>query len=110
MQLTAARIPDRDRLLRELVDAGVRLAADITLFPGTILQGRTRVGEGAKLGPSVRLVDCAVGEGAVVELTVGRDAEIGAGAVVGPFADLHPGTHIAPGERTGPFYTAAGDE
>ncbi|MGI8982926.1 MAG: hypothetical protein ACR2HM_00055 [Acidimicrobiales bacterium] len=93
------------------VDASVRLAADVTLFPGAILQGRTRVGEGARLGPDVRLVDCLVGEGAHVEQSVGYDAVVGPSAIVGPFAVLQPGSHISAGTTTGSFYTAtAGDE
>ncbi len=89
------------------VDASVRLAPDVTLLPGTVLQGRTVVSEGARLGPHVRLVDCSVGAGASVEQTVGYDAAIGASAVVGPFATLPPGTEIAPAVTTGSFYNAS---
>jgi bifunctional UDP-N-acetylglucosamine pyrophosphorylase/glucosamine-1-phosphate N-acetyltransferase len=85
------------------IDATVELARDVTIFPNTLLQGRTLVGEGAELGPDSRLVDCAVGAGARVEKTVARDAEIGAGAVVGPFATLEPGAQVAPGARIAPF-------
>ena len=46
-----------------------------------------------------------VREGAAVEHTVGDHAEIGADAVVGPFAVLSPGSHVAAGVRTGAFYT-----
>jgi len=92
---------------RSYVDASVRLAADVTIFPGTILQGRTTVGEGAKLGPHVRLVDCAIGEGASLEQVTGYDAVVGPSAIVGPFAVLQPGSHISPGSTTGSFYTAS---
>jgi bifunctional UDP-N-acetylglucosamine pyrophosphorylase/glucosamine-1-phosphate N-acetyltransferase len=92
------------------VDASVRLASDVTLYPGTLLQGRTVVGTAAVLGPEVRLVDCAVGDGARVQHTVGNDAEIGPGAVVGPYAVLGPGSHVAGGSSTGPFYTASAGE
>jgi len=93
------------------VDATVRLAPDVTLFPGTMLHGRTVVGAGARIGPAVRLVDCLVGRNALIEHSVGHDAEIGDDAVVGPFAALQPGSQIPPGTRTGPFYTAtAGDD
>ena len=33
------------------IDTTVSLAADVTLFPGTILQGRTVIGEGVEIGP-----------------------------------------------------------
>ncbi len=92
---------------RTVVDAGVRLAPDVVLHPGAMLQGRTVVGTGAVLGPDVRLVDCAVGKAARIEHTVGYEAEVGPGAVVGPFAFLRPGSHIAPGATTGQFYTAS---
>ncbi|CAB4734613.1 MAG: NTP transferase domain-containing protein [Actinobacteria bacterium] len=88
------------------IDTTVHIGADVTVFPGTMLQGRTVIGEGADIGPNTRLVDCAVGAGARVEETVGHDAEIGPGAVVGPFAVLQPGDAIAPGLETGAFYTS----
>jgi bifunctional UDP-N-acetylglucosamine pyrophosphorylase/glucosamine-1-phosphate N-acetyltransferase len=93
-----------------LIDWAVRLSTDVALYPGTILQGRTFVGAHARLGPNVRLVDCAVGEGARVQETVARDAEIGPGARVGPYALLRPGSHIADGATTGPFYTGTSGE
>jgi bifunctional UDP-N-acetylglucosamine pyrophosphorylase/glucosamine-1-phosphate N-acetyltransferase len=95
---------------RTYIDATVELSTDVTLFPGTMLQGRCVVGPGAQLGPATRLVDCIVGEAATVEHTVGRDAEIGDRAQVGPFAMLEPGSVIAADARTGPFYTATSDD
>jgi bifunctional UDP-N-acetylglucosamine pyrophosphorylase / glucosamine-1-phosphate N-acetyltransferase len=95
---------------RTYVDATVELAPDVTLFPGTVLQGRCVVGPGAELGPDTRLVDCVVGAGSVLEHTVGRDADVGANAVVGPFAALEPGSRVPDGARTGPFYTAVPSE
>ena len=74
------------------VDVTVRLAAGVVLRPGTILEGHTVVGAGAVIGPHTRLVDCAVGAGAVVEMSQGSDAEIGPGTHVGPFAALGPAT------------------
>lgn len=88
------------------VDVTVELSPDVTLFPGTILQGTTVIGAGAEIGPSTRLVDTKVGAGAVVANTVARNAVIGADCVVGPFAALDPGAELAPGTRTGAFYTA----
>lgn len=91
---------------RTAIDTTVRLSPDVTLFPGTLLQGDTVVGERAEIGPDTRLVDCAVGADAVIEKTMARDAEIGAGAHVGPFAVLESGAHVDPGVATGAFYTA----
>src|SRR3954462_13377033 len=95
---------------RTYIDRAVRLAPDVTIFPGTLLQGTTVIGEGAELGPDTRHVDCTIGSGAVVERTVGRHADVGHDAVVGPYAVLEPGAHIRPGARTGSFYTATAEE
>jgi bifunctional UDP-N-acetylglucosamine pyrophosphorylase/glucosamine-1-phosphate N-acetyltransferase len=95
------------------VDATVELAADVTLFPGAMLQGRTAIGEGVEIGPGCRLVDTTVGERSRLEHTVARLAEIGPDCTVGPYAVLEPGSQVPSGTRTGPFYTgttAAGSE
>jgi bifunctional UDP-N-acetylglucosamine pyrophosphorylase/glucosamine-1-phosphate N-acetyltransferase len=86
------------------VDTTVVLGSDVTLLPGTILQGRTVVGSGCEIGPGTRLVDTVVAQGCVVESSVARDAEIGEGARVGPYAVLEPGDSVPAGFRTGPFY------
>jgi bifunctional UDP-N-acetylglucosamine pyrophosphorylase / glucosamine-1-phosphate N-acetyltransferase len=95
---------------RTYLDATVQLAPDVTIFPGTMLQGRCLIGAGAELGPDTRLVDCVVGAGATVEATVGRDAEVGERAVVGPFAVLEAGSSVPSDTRTGPFYTAGTED
>ena len=87
------------------IDATVSLGRDVTLYPGTMLQGRTVVGDGCEIGPDTRLVDAVVGNDAVVEHAVAREAEIGAGAHVGPYAVLEPGSEVASDTVTGAFYT-----
>ncbi len=89
------------------VDATVRLAADVTLFPGVVLQGHTVVGPDTEIGPGTHLIDCAVGARCVLEHTVGRDAEVGDDSWVGPFAVLEPGAQVPSGATTGAFYTAS---
>ncbi|HSH62167.1 MAG TPA: hypothetical protein VK988_21465, partial [Acidimicrobiales bacterium] len=75
-----------------------------------LLAGSTRVGGAARIGPHTRLVDCLVGERAVVEQANGLQAEIGADARVGPFAALGPGSRVAPATVTGPFFTTGVDD
>ncbi|MFZ9629859.1 MAG: bifunctional UDP-N-acetylglucosamine diphosphorylase/glucosamine-1-phosphate N-acetyltransferase GlmU [Ilumatobacteraceae bacterium] len=88
------------------IDVTVRLGRDVTIYPGTMLQGDTVVGDGCELGPQTRLVDATVGDGAVVEQTVGTECTIGDGAHVGPFAHLPQGSAVVSGAVTGAFYTA----
>jgi len=89
------------------VDVTVHLSRDVTLFPGTMLQGSTVVAAGSEIGPGTHLVDCVVGPGAVVAHSVAHEAEIGEGARVGPYAALSPGTVVPAWTVTGPFYTGS---
>jgi bifunctional UDP-N-acetylglucosamine pyrophosphorylase/glucosamine-1-phosphate N-acetyltransferase len=91
------------------IDVTVELSRDVTLFPGTMLQGTTVVAAGCEIGPDTRLVDCVVGSGAMVENSVGRDSEVGDDAHVGPYAYLAPGTSVPSSASTGAFYTAPAD-
>ena len=88
------------------LDTSVRLAPDVTLLPGVILEGVTTVGAGAVLGPSVHLVDCEVAPGARLSHTVASHAVIGEQCSVGPYVVLEEGTRLAPGERRGPHFAS----
>jgi bifunctional UDP-N-acetylglucosamine pyrophosphorylase / glucosamine-1-phosphate N-acetyltransferase len=85
------------------VDVTAELAPDVTLLPGTQLHGRTTVAGGATVGPDTTLLDCEVGPGADVVRTHGTGATIGAGANVGPFAYLRPGTALGERGKIGTF-------
>jgi bifunctional UDP-N-acetylglucosamine pyrophosphorylase/glucosamine-1-phosphate N-acetyltransferase len=91
------------------VDTTVTIGRDVTLFPGTILQGDTTIGDGTELGPNTRLDDCTVGAGCVVENSTGRRARVGDGAHVGPYAVLEPGAEVPADARSGPFYTSTAE-
>jgi bifunctional UDP-N-acetylglucosamine pyrophosphorylase/glucosamine-1-phosphate N-acetyltransferase len=85
------------------VDSDVTLAPDVVLLPGTQLLGATAVAEDAVIGPDCTLKDCEIGRGARVVRAYGELAVIGAGANVGPFSYLRPGTVLGDGGKIGAF-------
>jgi bifunctional UDP-N-acetylglucosamine pyrophosphorylase/glucosamine-1-phosphate N-acetyltransferase len=85
------------------IDLKATLAEDVELLPGTHIAGSTTVARGAKIGPQTTLLDCEVGEDAVVSRTDATLAVIGARASVGPFAYLRPGTELAQDGKIGTF-------
>jgi bifunctional UDP-N-acetylglucosamine pyrophosphorylase/glucosamine-1-phosphate N-acetyltransferase len=86
------------------VDADVRVGRDTVLYPGVRLEGRTAVGENCVVGPGSLLADATLGDGVTVRAyCVVAEAEVGAGASVGPFAHLRPGTVLEAGARVGTF-------
>ena len=90
------------------VDAGVTIAADVTLLPGTQLHGSTTVASGAQIGPDTTLTDVQVGEGAHVLRTHGSESIVGPHASVGPFAYLRPGTNLGTSGKIGAFVEVKG--
>ncbi|GAA2087224.1 bifunctional UDP-N-acetylglucosamine diphosphorylase/glucosamine-1-phosphate N-acetyltransferase GlmU [Brevibacterium salitolerans] len=85
------------------IDADVVIAPDVTVLPGVQLHGACDIATGAVIGPDTTLADTEVGEGAQVIRTHGSLAVIGAGASVGPFAYLRPGTELGPEGKIGTF-------
>ena len=85
------------------VDVDVEVGRDSVLLPGTILDGGTRLGERARVGPHTHLTDCDVGPDASVHSSRATAAVIGPGATVGPFAHLRDGTRLEAGSKAGAF-------
>jgi bifunctional UDP-N-acetylglucosamine pyrophosphorylase/glucosamine-1-phosphate N-acetyltransferase len=120
---TAAELAEAARLLRrrrneslmaagasledpETIHVGLDVAveADAVIRPFTILEGKTWVAAGARIGPYARLVDARVGPGAqVLDHCLLRECVVEAGALVGPFAHIRPESRIGARAKVGNF-------
>lgn len=85
------------------IDLRATLAEDVVLLPNVHIAGATTVSRGATIGPDTTLLDCEVGEDAVVKRTDATLAVIGPKATVGPFAYLRPGTELGEGGKIGTY-------
>jgi bifunctional UDP-N-acetylglucosamine pyrophosphorylase/glucosamine-1-phosphate N-acetyltransferase len=85
------------------IEASVEIGRDTIILPGTLLRGETKIGSDCVIGPSADLLDTVVGDGALVEHSVGRGAAIGAGVSVGPYAYLRPGTVLGEFSKVGAY-------
>ena len=88
------------------IDAGVSIEPDVEILPGTFLHGATSIATGAVVGPDTTLVDCEVGEGARIRRSEATLAVFAAGAEVGPFAYIRPGTELGERGKIGAFVEA----
>ncbi len=88
------------------IDADVSIESDVEILPGTFLHGATSIATGAIIGPDTTLTDCEVGEGARVRRSEATLAAFHAGAEVGPFAFIRPGTELGEGGKIGAFVEA----
>ena len=117
VQLSQARRLLNDRLLEAAmlagvtvvdpastwIDAQVTVEPDAVVHPGTQLLGRTHLSAGCEVGPNSRLTDTTVGADATVINAVALESRIGAGAGVGPYAYLRPGTVLGPKAKAGTY-------
>jgi bifunctional UDP-N-acetylglucosamine pyrophosphorylase/glucosamine-1-phosphate N-acetyltransferase len=89
---------------RTYIDVNVEVGNDTIIEPGVMLQGRTVIGEEARLGAGCRIADTTVGRGTeILPYCVVATAKIGRGCRIGPFAHLRPETELDEGARLGNF-------
>jgi bifunctional UDP-N-acetylglucosamine pyrophosphorylase/glucosamine-1-phosphate N-acetyltransferase len=82
----------------------VEVGPDAVLRAFTLLEGRTRVGRGARVGPFARLVDAEVGEDAIVlDHCLLLECVVEEGASIGPFAHIRPQSRVGRRAKVGNF-------
>jgi bifunctional UDP-N-acetylglucosamine pyrophosphorylase / glucosamine-1-phosphate N-acetyltransferase len=92
------------------VEAAVEIGEDATIEPGTNLLGATTVGAGCRIGPHTTMQDSHVGEGATVIHSYLVQAEVGEGAIIGPFSYLRPGAVVGARAKVGTFVEVKNSE
>lgn len=86
------------------LETSVQLAPDVTLWPGVVLRGQTRVGEGSEIGAYSVLTDTVVEAGASIKShVVAEGAWLHGGSEAGPFARLRPGAVLEDQAHVGNF-------
>ncbi|HSM44417.1 MAG TPA: DapH/DapD/GlmU-related protein, partial [Acidimicrobiia bacterium] len=88
---------------RTYIDETVTVGPGARIYPGTHLEGATKVGADSQVGPDVFAVDSEIGEGSRVWYAVLRGAVVGDGCQVGPYASLREGTVLEDGSKLGTF-------
>jgi len=85
------------------IDAGVEIAADARIEPGTSLRGETSVAAHAVIGPLTTLIDSEVGVESSVVHSYLVECEVRDACSVGPFAYIRPGAVLDAGAKAGTF-------
>ncbi len=85
------------------IDPRCTIGADVTILPGTILQGNTRIGRGCQIGPNTMIRDCRIGEYTTVNASQLNESTVGSHTTVGPFAYVRPKCVIGDKCRVGDF-------
>src|SRR5207245_9520584 len=80
-----------------------RSAADVVIDHGTILEGKTQIGAGSRVGPYAILRDTTVGERCRVENSTLEGATLEDDVRIGPYSHLRPGAYLESGVEMGNF-------
>jgi len=79
------------------------IGADTTIYPNTMLLGRTRIGRDCTIGPNSQVIDSVLGVRCRVLSSVIDGAVLEDGVDVGPFSHVRPGSYICRNVHIGNF-------
>jgi bifunctional UDP-N-acetylglucosamine pyrophosphorylase/glucosamine-1-phosphate N-acetyltransferase len=85
------------------IEDDVELAQDVTVLPGSFLQGHTKVAHDAVIGPYTTLIDATIDADATVERSQVQESHIGRAATIGPWTYLRPGNDLGEESKAGAY-------
>jgi bifunctional UDP-N-acetylglucosamine pyrophosphorylase/glucosamine-1-phosphate N-acetyltransferase len=89
------------------IDETVIIGKDTVIGPNTHLKGKTVIGARCQIDGSAFLTDVEIGDEVMVRFSVVMTgSRVDRGAILGPFAHLRPGTHLAENVHIGNFVEA----
>ncbi|WEG12732.1 bifunctional UDP-N-acetylglucosamine diphosphorylase/glucosamine-1-phosphate N-acetyltransferase GlmU [Pullulanibacillus sp. KACC 23026] len=85
------------------IDADVKIARDVVIYPGTILKGQVSIEEDCVIGPNTEIKDSQIGKASNIKMSVVHDSTVGEQVNIGPFAHIRPLSHIGNHAKIGNF-------
>jgi len=87
-----------------VIDAEVEIAPDTIVEPYVQLLGKTRIGTACRVRSYSVIRDSKIGDGVIIRTgCVMEESRVSAGAVIGPYSHLRPGSEIGEGAHVGNF-------
>jgi bifunctional UDP-N-acetylglucosamine pyrophosphorylase/glucosamine-1-phosphate N-acetyltransferase len=87
-----------------VIDSDVEVGADTIIEPFVQLLGSTKIGADCRIRSYSVIGNSVIGDGVTVKPgTIMEDSRIGAGAVIGPYSHLRPGSDVGEGAHVGNF-------
>jgi len=89
------------------IDESVTIGKDTVIGPNTQLRGKTIIGERCRIDGTAFITDVEIDDDVELKFSVMlTSSRIGAGAIIGPFAQLRPGTELGRNVHIGNFVEA----
>ena len=85
------------------VEDQVEVGAGTMLLPGTILRGKTVIGQNCRIGPYAMLTACTVEDGCTVNASQCEESVLRADCQIGPYTHIRPHCVVGEGSKIGAF-------
>ncbi|GLC90392.1 bifunctional UDP-N-acetylglucosamine diphosphorylase/glucosamine-1-phosphate N-acetyltransferase GlmU [Lysinibacillus piscis] len=85
------------------ISVDAEIGRDTVLQPGTIIEGKTVVGEDCIIGPNTQLIASRIGDRTTIHSSVVRESVIADDTAIGPFAHIRPQSTIGSHAKIGNF-------
>lgn len=85
------------------IDESVSIGKRTTIYPGVILEGNTKIGEGCLIGQNSRIVDSEIGNETEIQSSVILKSKVGNNTTIGPFAYMRPNSTLGDNVKLGDF-------
>lgn len=85
------------------IGTDVAIGSDSVIHPGTVLSGKTVIGQDCEIGPSAHITDCTVDDAVFIRYSTLVESKVGKGTAIGPYAYLRPGTEVGQDVKVGDF-------
>lgn len=86
------------------IDADVQIGCDTIIWPGCVVRGATRIGDGCELENNVQITDCSIADAVHIKAgSVLTEAQVAEKVSVGPMAHLRPGSVLQAQVKIGNF-------
>jgi bifunctional UDP-N-acetylglucosamine pyrophosphorylase / glucosamine-1-phosphate N-acetyltransferase len=86
------------------IDLDVRVGRGTIIYPSTVIEGRTRIGNDCLIYPHVHIMNARIGNSVrILGATVLEDCILENGVQAGPFSRIRPASVLKSGSRVGNF-------
>ena len=85
------------------IEEGVQINKDTTIYPFTIIQKESKIGQNCIIGPYSHIINAKIGNEVKIWSSVIEDSEIKDGVKIGPYSHLRPGTTVEKNAKIGNF-------
>ncbi len=85
------------------IEEEVEIGNNTTIYPGVILEGKTKIGKNCKIIGATRIENSEIRDNVTIESSVIEESLVKSNSAIGPFAHLRPKAEIGENVKVGNF-------